>query len=80
MKVGVLGSGDVAKALAGGFIQHGHQTMVGTRDTLKLAEWQREHPKARVGSFSETAAFAEVVVLAVKGLGCGRCFARSWQR
>lgn len=37
------------------------------RDTLKLAEWQREHPKARVGSFSETAAFAEVVVLAVKG-------------
>ncbi len=67
MKVGVLGSGDVAKALAGGFIQHGHQTMVGTRDTLKLAEWQREHPKARVGSFSETAAFAEVVVLAVKG-------------
>ena len=67
MKVGVLGSGDVAKALAGGFIQHGHQTMVGTRDTSKLTEWQREHPKARVGSFSETAAFAEVVVLAVKG-------------
>ncbi|MGA2207560.1 MAG: NAD(P)-binding domain-containing protein [Terracidiphilus sp.] len=67
MKVGVLGSGDVAKALAGGFIKHGHQTMVGTRDTSKLMEWQREHPKARVGSFSETAAFAEVVVLAVKG-------------
>jgi hypothetical protein len=67
MKVGVLGSGDVAKALADGFIKHGHQTMVGTRDTSKLMEWQREHPKARVGSFSETAAFAEVVVLAVKG-------------
>ncbi|MGA3332905.1 MAG: NAD(P)-binding domain-containing protein [Terracidiphilus sp.] len=67
MKVGVLGSGDVAKSLAGGFIKHGHQTMVGTRDTSKLTEWQREHPKARVGSFSETAAFAEVVVLAVKG-------------
>ena len=25
MKVGVLGSGDVAKALAAGFIKHGHQ-------------------------------------------------------
>jgi predicted dinucleotide-binding enzyme len=67
MKVGVLGSGDVAKALAAGFIKHGHETMVGTRDTAKLAEWQRANPKAKVGSFSETAAFGEVVVLAVKG-------------
>ena len=67
MKVGVLGSGDVAKALAGGFIKHGHQTMIGTRDTAKLAEWHRGSPKAQVGSFSETAAFADVVVLAVKG-------------
>ncbi len=67
MKVGVLGSGDVAKALAGGFIRHGHQTMVGTRDRAKLAEWHRGSPKANVGSFSETAAFADVVVLAVKG-------------
>ena len=25
MKVGILGSGDVAKALAGGFLKHGHQ-------------------------------------------------------
>ncbi len=67
MKVGVLGSGDVAKALAGGFIKHGHETMIGTRDTAKLAEWHRAHANAQVGSFSETAAFGEVVVLAVKG-------------
>jgi predicted dinucleotide-binding enzyme len=67
MKVGVLGSGDVAKALAGGFIKHGHQTMMGTRDRAKLAEWHRGNPKAQVGSFSETAAFADLVVLAVKG-------------
>ncbi len=67
MKVGVLGSGDVAKALAEGFIKHGHQTMVGTRDTAKLAEWKRSNPKAQVGSFSETAAFGEVLALAVKG-------------
>ena len=67
MKVGVLGSGDVAKALAGGFIKHGHQTMIGTRDAAKLAEWHRGSPKANVGTFSETAAFGEVVVLAVKG-------------
>jgi predicted dinucleotide-binding enzyme len=67
MKVGVLGSGDVAKALAAGFIKNGHQTMVGTRDKAKLAEWQHEHPKAQVGSFSETAAFGEVLALGVKG-------------
>jgi hypothetical protein len=67
MKVGVLGSGVVAQTLAAGFIQHGHQAMVGTRDTKKLAEWQGKHPKARVGSFSETAAFGEILVLAVKG-------------
>jgi hypothetical protein len=67
MKVGVLGSGDVAKTLAAGFVKHGHQTMIGTRDTAKLAEWRRENPKAQASSFGEAAAFGEVVVLAVKG-------------
>ena len=67
MKVGVLGSGDVAKVLAAGFLKHGHSVMVGTRNPSKLAEWAPENPSARVGSFAETAGFAEVVVLAVKG-------------
>lgn len=67
MKVGVLGSGDVAKSLAVGFIKHGHQVMVGTRDAAKLADWKKANPKAQVGSTSETAAFGEVLVLAVKG-------------
>lgn len=31
MKVGVLGSGDVAKALAAGFVANGHGVMLGTR-------------------------------------------------
>ncbi len=67
MKVGVLGSGTVAQTLAAGFLKHGHETMVGTRDTAKLAEWHSKNPKARIGNFSETATFGEVVVLAVKG-------------
>ena len=41
--------------------------MVGTRDRSKLEDWASENPSARVGSFAETACFAEVVVLAVKG-------------
>ena len=68
MRVGVLGSGGVAQTLAGGFLKHGYEVMVGTRDKPKLAQWSTANPKARLGSFTETAAFAEVVVLAVKGL------------
>jgi 8-hydroxy-5-deazaflavin:NADPH oxidoreductase len=67
MNVGVLGSGDVAKVLAAGFLKHGHRVMVGTRDVARLAEWRRNHPEARIGSLGETARFAEVAVLAVKG-------------
>ena len=67
MKVGVLGSGDVAKALAGGFLKHGHDVTMGTRTPAKLAEWAARNPKVSVGSFSDAAAFAELIVLAVKG-------------
>lgn len=68
MKIGVLGSGIVAQTLAAGFLKHGHEVMVGTRDKAKLADWGRANPKARLGSSGEAAAFAELVVLAVKGL------------
>ena len=67
MKVGVLGSGDVAKTLGSGFLKHGHEVMMGTRSTAKLADWAAQNPNARVGSFADAAAFAEIVVLAVKG-------------
>jgi predicted dinucleotide-binding enzyme len=65
-KIGVLGSGVVAKVLASGFIKHGYDVMIGTRDISKLAEWQREN-KGSVGSFAQAAAYGETVVLAVKG-------------
>ncbi|HKB06871.1 MAG TPA: NAD(P)-binding domain-containing protein [Candidatus Polarisedimenticolia bacterium] len=67
MKVGVLGSGDVAKTLAGGFLKHGHDVMMGTREVAKLKEWAGRNPKGKIGGFSEAARFGEVVVLAVKG-------------
>src|SRR5436190_9682755 len=67
MKVGVLGSGDVAKAMAGGFLKHGHDVALGTRDPAKLADWAAKHPKARVASFADAAKFGDLVVLAVKG-------------
>jgi predicted dinucleotide-binding enzyme len=67
MKIGILGSGDVAKSLAVGFLRHGHEVMLGTRDPGKLAEWARENRVSRLGSFADTARFAELAVLAVKG-------------
>jgi predicted dinucleotide-binding enzyme len=67
MKVGILGSGDVAKVLAGGFLKHGHEVMMGTRTSSKLADWVKQNPKGSVGSFAEAAKFGDVVVLAVKG-------------
>jgi predicted dinucleotide-binding enzyme len=67
MKVGILGSGDVAKALAIGFLKHGHDVLMGTRSPAKLAEWVKQNPKGRIGSFAEAANFADLAVLAVKG-------------
>lgn len=67
MKIGIIGSGGVAQALGAGFLACGYDTMLGTRETSKLTEWQRSNPKGRVGSADETAAFADLVVLAVKG-------------
>ena len=67
MKVGVLGSGDVAKVLASGFLKHGHEVTMGTRTPAKLADWAKQNPKGRVASFADAAKSAELLVLAVKG-------------
>ena len=67
MKIGILGSGDVAKSLGEGFLKHGHEAMLGTRDAGKLADWAKANPKSQIGSFQEAAKFGEVIVLAVKG-------------
>jgi len=67
MKCGVLGSGDVAKTLANGLLKHGHEVMVGTRESSKLAEWSKQNPGGRIGSFAEAAKFGELVILAVRG-------------
>jgi len=67
MKIGIIGSGDVARTLGGGFLKHGHAVMLGTRDPAKLADWVKQNPSGRTGGFADVAKFAEVVVLAVKG-------------
>src|SRR5579864_6692172 len=67
MKVGILGSGVVGQVLAAGFLKHGHEAAIGTREPAKLADWGAKNPKAKITSFAEAAAFGELVVLAVAG-------------
>jgi predicted dinucleotide-binding enzyme len=67
MKIGILGSGVVAQALAGGFLKHGHEVTLGTRTPAKLAEWAAKNPRGRIAGFADAASFGELVVLAVKG-------------
>jgi len=70
MKVGVLGSGDVGKRLAGGFASRGHEVVVGTRTPRnpELTKWASTvQGKVAIGSFADTARQAQLVVLAIHG-------------
>lgn len=68
MNIGILGSGDVGKALGAGFIRHGHKVKIGTGNKGKLTDWLKTvGTNASVGTFEEAAQFGEIVVLAVKG-------------
>ena len=67
-KIGILGSGVVGQSLGSGFIKHGYPVMMGTRNAAKLSEWnETAGDNGTVGSFAETAAFGDIIVLAVKG-------------
>jgi 8-hydroxy-5-deazaflavin:NADPH oxidoreductase len=67
VKIGILGSGTVAQTLAGGFLKHGYEVMVGSRSPEKLADWAAQNPGISTGLFAEAAAFGDLIVLAVKG-------------
>ena len=67
MKIGVLGSGEVAKSLAAGFLKHGHEVTVGSRTPSKLADWATRNAGAAIGTFNTAAAYGQLIVLAVKG-------------
>ena len=68
MKIGILGSGDVARSLGAGLARHGHDVCLGTRDASKLADWRKE-TKQKVGSFADAAQHGDLVILALNGAG-----------
>src|SRR5262245_38621311 len=70
MKVGILGTGDVGKALGRGFIALGHEVKMGAREASnpKATAWVKEAgAKASAGTFTDAAKFGEIVVLATLG-------------
>ena len=83
MRVGVLGTGTVGRAIAARLAELGHEVVVGTRDlaaTMARTEpdgrgnppfrtWAEAHPQVRVGSFANAAATGELIVNTTSGVG-----------
>src|ERR1039458_3072675 len=69
MKIGILGSGSVGQTLGSGFLKHGHQAMLGSRDPQKqeVQQWLQGNPGGAVGTFADAAQFGELVVIATLG-------------
>ncbi len=72
-KIGILGSGSVAKALGAGFLAEGHEVMIGSGNPQKL-EVIKNSMAVKTGSFQEAAAFGKILVLAVKGTAAIKVF------
>jgi len=71
MKIGILGTGDVGKALGKAFAALGHDVKMGARDVKneKALAWEKETgPKASVGTFADAAGFGDILVLATLGV------------
>jgi len=66
-KVGIIGSGIVAKTLGSGFLAKGYDVMLGSREAGKLDDWKAENSKGHTGTFEDAAAFGDIIVLSVKG-------------
>lgn len=68
MKIGIIGSGQVGQVLAKAFKSEGHDVILGTRNIAKpeAVKFNAETGIA-IGTFSDSAIFADVVVLATKG-------------
>lgn len=72
MKIGVLGTGDVGRALGTGFVQLGHEVKMGARDpnNEKAKAWVTQAgSRASAGTFADAARFADVTVVATLGTG-----------
>jgi hypothetical protein len=71
MKVGILGSGDVAKTLGSAFVELGHEVKLGSRtpESEGLIAWKKGvGSHGSTGTFADAASFGEVLVLSTRGV------------
>ncbi len=71
MKVGILGSADVARSLAKGFLATGHEVRLGSRSGHKeeLTLWiSAQKLSATQGTFAAVAEWGEILVFATQGM------------
>jgi predicted dinucleotide-binding enzyme len=72
VKIGILGTGDVGRALGNGFIALGHEVKMGSRDAQNeraLAWASTSGINASTGTFADAAQFGDMVVLALLWAG-----------
>ncbi|WP_194816150.1 NADPH-dependent F420 reductase [Nocardia sp. XZ_19_385] len=62
MRIGIIGAGNMARALGGGWVAAGHDVVIGARNRAASAELAAAIG-ARAGSIGEAAEFGEVVLL-----------------
>jgi predicted dinucleotide-binding enzyme len=77
MRIGILGTGDVGKSIANGFIALGHEVKMGAREATneKAVAWAKSAgPKASAGTFADATEFGEVIVLATLGVANPKVF------
>jgi predicted dinucleotide-binding enzyme len=70
VRVGILGTGEVGKALGTGFVELGHEVKMGAREAgnEKAAAWvSKTGSRASAGSFADAARFGEMIVVATLG-------------
>jgi hypothetical protein len=83
MKIGILGTGDVGRALGTGFAALGHEVKIGSRNPQKpvVKEWLKTvGPRASAGTFAEAAAFGDMAVLATLWAGTENAIQLSGQK
>lgn len=71
MRIGILGTGDVGRALGRGLVSVGHEVKLGSRSAAndKAIGWAKElGPGASTGTFADAASFGELIVLATLGV------------
>ncbi|MDP2233601.1 MAG: NAD(P)-binding domain-containing protein [Actinomycetota bacterium] len=70
MRIGIIGSGMVGSSLAVGLARHGHDVMLGTRDTSNPAMMEfvaSSEGQGYAGSYAEAARFGDIVITAYPG-------------